>query len=61
VLEMIAQMQGKSIMAPAKPITPTQARDRKLLDAAVIQEYSARPNGAFKLVPDTNKIRSFTT
>lgn len=35
-----------------KPITPTQARDRKLIDASVINEYSARPSAGFKLVPD---------
>ena len=62
VLEMIAQLSGKTIMAPVKPITPTQARDRKILDARVISEYSARPNGAFKLVPDSTKtLRSFKT
>jgi len=35
VVEMVAQLNGKTIMAPAKPITPTQARDRKILDARV--------------------------
>jgi Protein of unknown function (DUF2800) len=61
-VEMIARLLGKSVMAPAKPITPTQARDRKILDARVIGEYSARPNGAFKLVPDSTKtLRSFKT
>lgn len=60
VVEMTAQLRGKSVMAPAKPITPTQAIDRKILDARVISEYSDRPNGAFKLVPDSTKtIRSF--
>ncbi len=59
-VEMIAQLQGKSIMAPAKPITPTQAMQRKVLDTAVISQYAARPNGSFKLVPDT-KTRSFKT
>jgi hypothetical protein len=61
VVEMTARMRGKSIMAPAKPITPTQARDRKILDATVISEYSERPMGAFKLVPASTKPRSFKT
>jgi Protein of unknown function (DUF2800) len=61
VPEMLAQMAGKSIMAPAKPITPTQAIQRKILTDAIVSLYASRPNGAFKLVPDTNKIRSFTT
>lgn len=62
VIEMTARLNGKTVMAPAKPITPTQARDRKILDARVISEYAARPNGAFKLVPDSTKtLRSFKT
>lgn len=62
VVEMTARLAGKSIMAPAKPITPTQAKDRKILDVSVIGEYSARPMGAFKLVPTTTKtVRSFKT
>lgn len=61
VIEMSARLNGKTIMAPAKPITPTQARDRKILDARVISEYSDRPKGAFKLVPDPTKTRSFKT
>lgn len=61
VVEMSAQLNGKTIMAPPKPITPTQARDRKILDARVISEYSTRPMGAFKLVPETTKTaRKFT-
>lgn len=55
VIEMTAQLQGKTVMAPAKPITPTQAKQRKILDAAVMSQYSDRPNGGFKLVPDSTK------
>lgn len=36
-----------------KPITPTQAINKKLIDAAVINEYSARSSG-LKLVPDNS-------
>ncbi len=59
VIEMTAQLQGKTIMAPPKPITPTQAKDRKILDTLVIGQYASRPNGAFKLVPLPTKTRSF--
>jgi hypothetical protein len=62
VIEMTARLAGKTIMAPPKPITPTQAKDRKILDASVMLQYADRPMGAFKLVPDSTKpIRSFTT
>lgn len=61
VVEMTAQMQGKTIMAPAKPITPTQAKQRRLLADAVVSQYSDRPKGAFKLVPvSTKPVRSFS-
>lgn len=60
VVEMSAQLNGKTVMSPPKPITPTQARDRKILADAIVKEYSTRPMGAFKLVPDSTKtIRSF--
>ena len=62
VLEMIAQLSGKTIMAPIKPITPTQAIQRKILADKIVNMYASRPNGAFKLVPDSTKtIRSFST
>lgn len=62
VIEMTAQLNGKTIMAPPKPITPTQAKDRKILDTRVISQYAERPMGAFKLVPDSTKTpRSFKT
>jgi hypothetical protein len=59
VVEGTARMLGKSLLKPPELITPTQAKDRKLLDAKVIDQYAARPNGAFKLTPHTNKsVRS---
>ena len=60
LIEFTARMSGKSIMSPPKPITPTQAIQRKILDTRVIGQYAARPNGAFKLVPESTKTaRSF--
>jgi len=59
VVEGTARMLGKSLLRPPELITPTQAKDRKLLDAKVIDQYAARPNGAFKLTPHTSKsVRS---
>ena len=63
LIEFTARLSGKSIMAPPKPITPsTSYVQRKILDNRVIEQYSARPNGAFKLVPESTKtVRSFKT
>jgi hypothetical protein len=63
VVEMMANMAGKSALKPPALVTPTQAKDRKLLDARVIAEYSARPMGAFKLTrdSDSNITRKFKT
>ncbi len=61
VVEMTAQLTHKTAYAPAKLITPTQAKDRKILDARVISQYSDRPMGAFKLVPAPTTVRSFKT
>jgi hypothetical protein len=55
VVEMSAQMVGKSVVKPMQIITPTQAKDRKILDTRVIAAYSDRPPGAMKLVRDTPK------
>jgi hypothetical protein len=61
-VEMTAQMFGKSALQTPKLITPTQAKDRRILDTRVISEYSARPMGGFKLVRDSNTTtRKFTT
>jgi len=61
-VEMIAQLSGKSVMSPPKPITPTQAIQRKILTDKVVSQYADRPRGAFKLVPDSTKTpRSFKT
>lgn len=49
---MLGQMVGVSLAKPAEPITPTQAKDRKLLPESVIKIYASRPVGAAKLVPD---------
>jgi hypothetical protein len=62
VVEMTARLNGKSVWAPPKPITPTQAIQRKILADKIVNEYAARPHGAFKLVPDSTKTpRSFKT
>lgn len=53
-IEAVAQMAGKSLLAPPKLITPTQAKDRKLIDTRVMAAYADRPKGAFKLVRDSN-------
>lgn len=61
VVEFTAQLNGKTVMSPPKPITPTQAKQRKILSDALVTQYSDRPKGAFKLVPDSNKVaRLFT-
>jgi hypothetical protein len=41
---------GVALAAPAKPITPTQAK--KLVDAAVIDAYASRPYAGVKLEPE---------
>jgi hypothetical protein len=62
VVEMSANMVGKSALKPPALVTPTQAKDRKLLDTRVIAAYSDRPKGAFKLVRDSHTTtRKFTT
>lgn len=55
LVEMTAQLFGKSALRPRELITPTQAKDRNILDARVISEYAARPNTGFKLVPTSPK------
>lgn len=62
VVEMSAQMVGKSALKPPALVTPTQAKDRRLLDTRVISAYSDRPKGAFKLTRDSNTTaRKFST
>ena len=62
VVEMSANMVGKSALKPPALVTPTQAKDRRLIDTRVIEQYSARPKGAFKLTRDSNTTsRKFTT
>ena len=41
---------GVTLAAPAKPITPTQAK--KLVDAAVIDAYASRPYAGVRLEPE---------
>lgn len=48
----LGQIAGVDLAKPPEPITPTQAKDRKLLSASVIKIYTSRPVGAAKLVPD---------
>lgn len=45
---------GVSLRQDPKVITPTQARDRKLLDAETVKAYSERPYGAMKLTRITS-------
>ncbi len=59
VVEMSANMVGKSALKPPALVTPTQAKDRRLLDTRVIAAYSERPKGAFKLVRYTGTTRKF--
>lgn len=61
VVEMTANLAGKTAYRPRELITPTQARERKILDARVMSAYADRPLGKFKLVPDSTKTaRRFT-
>jgi hypothetical protein len=61
VVERTAQLAGKSALKPPELITPTQARDRKVLADSIVSAYATRPMGAFKLVPETTKtMRKFT-
>lgn len=61
-VEMTAQMSGKSALQEPRLITPTQARDRKILADTVVSEYSERPKGAMKLTQEntTKQARKFT-
>jgi hypothetical protein len=54
---VLGELFGKNLAKPVTPVTPNQAR--KLgIDATVISQYSDRPKGAFKLVPeDTRNAR----
>lgn len=49
---VLGQMTGVNLAKPAEPITPTQAKDRKLLPESIIKIYASRPVGAVKLMPD---------
>jgi hypothetical protein len=42
---------GVNLAKPAEPITPTQARDRKLLDEETLKGLASRPPSAMKLKP----------
>ena len=59
VVEMSANMVGKSAYKTPELITPTQAKDRHILDTRVISAYSDRPK-AFKLVRTTKTARKFS-
>jgi hypothetical protein len=60
-VEMSANMVGKSCLKPPALVTPTQAKNGRLLDTRVIAAYSDRPMGAFKLTRDSTKqLRKFT-
>jgi hypothetical protein len=57
-IEMLARLRGKTALKPPALITPTQARDRKILADTVVKAYAERPKTGFKLVRDTTN-RSF--
>jgi hypothetical protein len=61
VVELSAKMVGKSALQPPKLVTPTQAKDRKLLDSRIIAAYSDRPTGAMRLTRNTKAERKFKT
>jgi hypothetical protein len=42
---------GINLAKPEAPITPTQAQDRKLLDAETLKELASRPNDSTSLSP----------
>jgi hypothetical protein len=50
-VEFIAKLKGQSALKPPALITPTQAKDRKIIDVRVMPEYAERPLGAMKLIP----------
>lgn len=53
----MGQLLGHDLAKPQQPITPTQAKNLGI-DEAVISEYSHRPRGEIKLVPqDTTATR----
>ena len=51
-VEAIASMLGRSVLAPREMVTPTQARDRKLLPPDILAQYSTRPRTGKALVRD---------
>lgn len=53
--ELLADL-GDAIWKPREPITPTQARDRKLLAPELLDAYAVRPNGALKLTRVDHKL-----
>lgn len=52
-IAMLARLAGKSAFKAPELITPTQAKQRKILPDAIVSAYSTRPNGALKLAPDS--------
>jgi len=45
------QLIGVNLAKPVEPITPTQARDRKLLDEETLKGLASRPPSSMKLKP----------
>lgn len=53
----MGDMVGVDLRAPAKLITPTQARTlmkARKIEPKIIDQYAERPRGALKLVPESN-------
>ena len=45
----LGQLMGADLAKPPAAITPTQARDRKVMDPAVLEMYSQRTRAALQL------------
>lgn len=53
--EIVASL-GEELYAPRKLITPTQARDRKLITSDLLEAYAHRPAGSLKLSRIDHKL-----
>lgn len=50
------QLIGVNLTKPPEPITPTQARDRKLLDEETLKGLASRPANSLKLKPISTSL-----
>lgn len=56
--EFTANLAGKSVMSPAKPLTPMQVKTQKILPKELVDTLASRPRGALKLVPDISNTKA---